>query len=103
MSREEFPESVKQNALTRQNNKCGSCGEDIESLRQIGQISHKYGEGARAHHMRHCQMGGTNEESNCVILCEACHYSVHNGGDYRNKASFLISSATDYDFFYKQE
>ncbi len=103
MEREEFPESVKLQALIRQNYTCGSCGEKIESLRQIGQISHKYGEGARAHHMRHCQMGGTNDVSNCVIICEACHYSAHNGGDYRNKSSFLISSAPDYEFFYKKE
>jgi NAD(P)-dependent dehydrogenase (short-subunit alcohol dehydrogenase family) len=28
-------------------------------------------------------LGGTNEPSNCVVVCWSCHYSVHEGGNYR--------------------
>ena len=94
---EEFTQATKQVALTRQKNRCASCGETIISLGQSGQKSHKYGEGAHAHHLRHIQQDGTKTSSNCVILCESCHYYVHKGGNYRSKA--VIASVSDYPFY----
>jgi 5-methylcytosine-specific restriction endonuclease McrA len=76
MERKEFTQATMKEALRRQKNKCGSCGTTIDSLGQLGQKSHKYGEGAHAHHMQHAKDGGTNLLSNCVILCESCHYSI---------------------------
>ncbi len=99
MSRQEFSTSTKQQALLRQKFKCGSCGEKITTLSQIGKQSHKQGEGAHGHHMRHDQQGGTNLLNNCVILCESCHYTVHNGGNYQNNQKFLIGKATDFPHF----
>lgn len=99
MDRQEFTTKTKQQALLRQKNRCASCGEPISSINQIGKVSHKYGEGAHAHHMKHCQHGGTNALSNCVILCEACHYSVHDGGNYRNSAKYLIGTRSDFAHF----
>ena len=99
MSRKEFSESTKKQALLRQEKKCASCGEEIINLGQIGKQSHKYGEGAHGHHMKHDQQGGTNMLSNCVILCESCHYSVHEGGHYRNKSKYLIGKASDFPYF----
>ena len=99
MNRSEFTKYTKQGGLSRQRFKCGSCGERITTLQQIGKQSHRFGEGAHAHHMKPCQHGGTNMLSNCVILCESCHYSVHAGGNYKNRAFYLISSATDYKYF----
>ena len=99
MTRKEFTTSTKQQALLRQKNKCGSCGEKITSLNQIGKKSHKYGEGAHGHHMKHDQQGGTNLLNNCVILCESCHYTVHNGGNYKNKSEYLIAKASDFSHF----
>lgn len=99
MKRNEFQQFTKQLALKRQKNKCASCGTKIFFLGQIGQSFHKYGEGARAHHMRHCQQGGDNSMSNCVVLCHSCHYSVHEGGRYRNSLVYLISHSSDYKYF----
>ena len=102
MARPEFDVLTMRDALERQGNKCGSCGETIKALGRPGQVSHKYGEIAHAHHMKHCQHGGTNHLSNCVILCYSCHYSVHNGGNFRNKSGYLIGYASDYPFFEKK-
>lgn len=99
MNREEFTQKTKQEALMRQKFKCASCGASIVSLKQIGKKHHEYGEGAHAHHMKHCQHGGKNMLSNCVILCESCHYSVHEGGRYRNRAKYLIAKASDFSYF----
>ena len=99
MSRTEFTDSTKMQALLRQKHKCASCGEKISSLKEIGKKSHKYGEGAHGHHMKHDQQGGTNHLSNCVILCESCHYTVHEGGHYRNKSSNLIGKESDFPHY----
>jgi hypothetical protein len=88
MSRPEFTISIQKSALGRQNNRCASCGEIIWCLGEEGREDHFYGEIAHAHHMKPCQLGGTNQFSNCVIICESCHYSAHGGGDYRNKDYF---------------
>ena len=99
MEREEFSNDTKKEALKRQHNKCASCGKEISDLGKEGQINHRFGEIVHAHHMRHCQHGGDNKLSNCVILCQSCHYSAHRGGDYRNKGTYLITKASDYHFF----
>ena len=86
MRREQnFSRVTKREALERQKHRCASCGETIHELESSGRESHKYGEAARAHHLIHVQQGGTNEIFNCVILCESCHYSIHEGGNYRSK------------------
>lgn len=51
VKRNEFQQFTKQLALKRQKNKCASCGTKLLYLGQIGQRDHKYGEGARAHHI----------------------------------------------------
>lgn len=90
MSRDEFTTATLQQALTRQKFKCACCGTKINGLGQSGQKSHQYGEGAHGHHMKPCLNGGANQLSNCVIICESCHYSVHGGGNYRNLGKFAI-------------
>lgn len=79
----EFSYTTQQQALTRQKKRCASCGTPILYLGQAGRSTHKFGEGAQAHHIRHIKAGGTEVLDNCVILCQACHYSVHEGGNYR--------------------
>lgn len=79
----EFPLGIPQQALTRQHNKCASCGTHIFGLGQTGRSAHRFGEGAQAHHIRHIKFGGTGSLDNCVVLCQSCHYSAHEGGNYR--------------------
>ncbi len=100
MSRLEFSNSTKKEALKRQKNKCAACGEKISMFGKQGQEEHRFGEIAHAHHMLHCQSGGDNSLENCVILCQSCHYTAHNGGDYRNKEDFLNFEPADFEFFY---
>jgi 5-methylcytosine-specific restriction endonuclease McrA len=99
MIRNEFSVDTMQRALARQKYFCASCGEKIISLGKAASSYHKFGEIAQAHHMKHCQLGGSSDLSNCVILCYSCHYSVHNGGDYRNRARYLITVTSDYKYF----
>lgn len=79
----EFTVSTQQQALARQHYKCASCGTNISGLGQTGQSSHLFGEGAQAHHVWHLKSGGPASLDNCVILCQSCHYSAHEGGNYR--------------------
>jgi len=85
-------------ALTRQGNKCASCGKKITTLGQAGRSTHEYGEIAHAHHMIPVKCGGTRQLSNCVILCQACHYSAHEGGNYR--FGTVVGSKKDFPHFY---
>jgi 5-methylcytosine-specific restriction endonuclease McrA len=94
---QEFSEQTKFKALCRQNYRCASCGESIQSLKAVGRINHSYGEAAHAHHIRHVQQGGTNDPFNCVIICESCHYSAHEGGNYRSRA--VWASQADFPYF----
>ena len=80
----EFDEITKHKALLRQGNRCASCGTSIFYLGNKGRSTHYYGESAQAHHIRPIKSGGTSSENNCVIICESCHYSVHEGGNYRH-------------------
>jgi 5-methylcytosine-specific restriction endonuclease McrA len=93
----EFSLATKRKALERQKHRCASCGETITTLENHGRTAHRFGEAARAHHVLHIQQGGTNEVANCVILCESCHYSVHEGGFYRSKA--VIADKSDYPHY----
>lgn len=86
--------TTKRLALERQRKGCACCGEGISRLEGEGRIDHKYGEAARAHHVVHLQQGGSNDLANCVILCESCHYSAHEGGNFRSKD--VLASESDY-------
>ena len=78
----DFSLATKESALARQGNQCASCGTSITWLGEAGRLDHRYGESGQAHHMVHVSLGGTDSERNCVILCQACHYSAHEGGNY---------------------
>ena len=98
MSRDnEFSQMTKIMALKRQKNKCGSCGTRIHGIYKIDAAHHKFGEHAEAHHIRHVQQGGTNAVFNCIIICKACHYSVHEGGNYRSKD--ILATQADFPHF----
>jgi 5-methylcytosine-specific restriction endonuclease McrA len=84
---QEFTEGTIQLAKVRQKNCCGSCGRDLLTS----------GEGMQAHHIIHVKFGGSNLVDNCVVLCKACHYSVHEGGNYRYGT--VIGRETDFPFF----
>jgi len=94
----EFSRPTQQLALARQKHRCAACGTHIYHLGEAGRAEHRFGEGARAHHMRHVKFGGTDSLDNCVILCQSCHYSVHEGGNYR--FGIVEGSQSDYPHFY---
>ena len=93
----EFSESTQRLALVRQRHRCASCGAAIVRLGNAGKQDHRYGEGAQAHHVRHIKYGGTSALHNCVILCQSCHYSAHEGGNYR--FGTVIGHESDYPHF----
>jgi len=78
-----FSRATQQRALVRQKYHCASCGTYISRLGERGRARHQYGESAQAHHIRHIKLRGSNSVGNCVILCWSCHYSAHEGGNYR--------------------
>lgn len=80
----DFSSATKQLALNRQKNRCAVCGERIISLGESGKEEHRFGEAANAHHATPIKSGGTKESDNCVIICRSCHYSIHEGGNYRH-------------------
>ena len=83
MSRpEDFSRSTQTQALARQDGMCASCGAKIFYLGGQGRSLHEFGEIGHAHHMRAVRLGGKGDLQNCVIVCEACHYSAHEGGNY---------------------
>ena len=94
---QQFTQATKREALVRQKNRCAGCGEQIGELGQLGRKNHKYGEAAHAHHVTHVQQGGTNALFNCVILCESCHYTAHEGGYYRSQA--IRADESDYPHY----
>jgi 5-methylcytosine-specific restriction endonuclease McrA len=93
----EFSRPTQELALTRQQRRCGSCGTQILRLGHAGQATHRYGERAQAHHIRHIKFGGTEFLDNCVILCDSCHYSVHEGGNYRYGT--VLGNVSDFPYF----
>lgn len=93
-----FSIQTKKNALLRQMNLCGSCGTNIHALGVQGKLKHEFGESAHAHHIRHVKFVGTNTVGNCIILCEACHYIVHEGGNYRHGT--VIGTPKDFLYYW---
>src|SRR4051794_34318896 len=93
----EFAKKTEKFALKRQKNRCACCGTTISKLGLAGAVDHRYGETAQAHHMLPIRVGGTNELSNCVILCQSCHYSAHEGGNYRRGT--VVACEADLEFF----
>src|SRR4051794_10913636 len=88
----EFEFDTQLRALNRQNLRCASCGTAIKALGEPGRAAHEYGEIAHAHHMKHAKFRDDDHPAtleklrhvdNCVILCITCHYSAHEGGNYR--------------------
>ena len=81
----------------RQQSVCASCGTPILNLGEAGRVIHKFGEGAQAHHVKHVKFGGTGDLSNCVILCNSCHYNAHEGGNYR--LGTVVGESADFPFY----
>jgi 5-methylcytosine-specific restriction endonuclease McrA len=82
----EFSIVTQRLALARQRLRCASCGTHIVQLGLSGRGVHNFGEGAQAHHVRHVKAGGLATLENCVVICQSCHYVVHEGGNYRHGA-----------------
>ncbi|MEK7778634.1 MAG: HNH endonuclease signature motif containing protein [Pseudomonadota bacterium] len=98
MMRKEFTVATQQFALHRQQFCCALCRTFITKLGEMGRLQHKYSEIAHAHHILHAKYGGTNTADNCVILCQSCHYSIHEGGNYRYGT--VICHRKDFPYFY---
>ena len=67
-----FTSDIKNHAYFRQHGRCGVCGikfDDVEG---------------HAHHINPKALCGANSLENCVLLCDNCHYIVHNHGYYRS-------------------
>lgn len=96
----EFSRAIQRLALARQRFLCASCGTRISGLGNAERAEHRYGEGARAHHVVHVKAGGQASGDNCVIICEACHYSAHEGGNYR--FGTVVGQESDYPYFHGQ-
>lgn len=96
--KQNFPHGTKLKALERQQSLCAMCGTTIFQLGQEGKKRHKYGEIAHAHHIVPIKYGGNNDTHNCIILCEACHYIAHEGGNYRHGT--VIGTISDFEHFY---
>ena len=94
---EEFARNVQMLALVRQRNYCASCGERISALGLGAQQNHHFGEAAHAHHMTPVRLGGKATLNNCVILCQSCHYSAHEGGNYRHGT--VVGRQSDFPYY----
>ncbi|MCA9298458.1 MAG: HNH endonuclease [Phycisphaerales bacterium] len=100
MSRAEFTRTVQHLALFRQGHRCAMCGTPILELGEAGRASHRYGEIAEAHHIRHAKCGGGNNVQNCVIICWSCHHTAHYGGNYRYRPPAHEQAApSDFEFY----
>ena len=93
----EFTRVTKELALLRQENHCAACGEFILAIGEFGREAHYFGESAEAHHVRPISQGGTDAIRNCVIICKSCHYTAHEGGNFR--FSDLRLTQSDYEYF----
>ena len=92
-----FSRKTKEEALARQRDRCASCGEQLFIFDDAEEEDETLGKAAHAHHMRHRKSNGANGVENCVILCKPCHYSVHEGGNYR--FGTVESDENDYPYF----
>jgi len=98
---EEFPRAMQQQALERQGFVCASCGETIRALGEPGRPDNRFGEIGHAHHIKHAKFGGRAIVENCVIICQSCHYSAHEGGNYR--WGTVVGKTEDFPFFKKKK
>ena len=55
-------EGIRQKALAEQGRRCGKCG-------KAGRME--------VHHKVELQRGGTNAQSNLLVLCRDCHIAAH--------------------------
>lgn len=94
----EFASHTKLQALTRQDFLCASCASLIVPVSGKKLISVAWGESVDAHHRRPMiKHGGGGNVENCVILCDSCHYSAHEGGNYRRGT--VWGRIKDYPYF----
>jgi 5-methylcytosine-specific restriction endonuclease McrA len=93
----EFDPGTQFAALKRQIFRCASCGAEITALGEAGREDHEFGEIAHAHHMVKAMNGGNPLLDNCVILCQSCHYSAHEGGRYWKGT--VEAAEDDFEFF----
>lgn len=72
MTRREFGAKVKLAAWERSGGRCeaSDCGRKIV-----------VGIGPEFHHQIPCELGGTNDPGNCVVLCIPCHRAVTKSED----------------------
>ena len=74
----EFSPGVRNDAFFRQGRRCGVCGLSFDDQQEFG------------HHVIPDQSGNAADTAdrflrtvdNCVMLCDSCHYIVHEGGLY---------------------
>ena len=77
-----FTDKTRKAAFARQQMVCACCGDYLGNLYD------------NAHHVVPNQVGRANdaghawlrEVDNCVILCDSCHFRVHQDGKYENGA-----------------
>jgi 5-methylcytosine-specific restriction endonuclease McrA len=97
-SEKEFSAQIKLHALARQDFLCASCASLIAPFTARKLMSAAWGESAHAHHRKPVKSGGGGNVENCVILCESCHYSAHEGGNY--KSGKVWGRIRNFPFFY---
>ena len=97
-SESEFTAQIKMQAWSRQDFLGGSCGELIVPFGGKKLVSVAWGESAHAHHRKPVKIGGGGNVENCVILCESCHYSAHEGGNYKHGT--VWGRIKDFPYFY---
>ncbi|MGJ5814508.1 HNH endonuclease [Paludibaculum fermentans] len=90
--------ATKRTALARQKSLCATCGTEIQTLATSGREMHKFGEAAHAHHIKHAKFGGDASVNNCVIVCDSCHYCIHEGGRYRHGT--VVGEISDFPYYY---
>ena len=67
-----FSSKTKNDARYRQDGVCGVCGRNLDACWE------------EAHHILRQADGGNDGVGNCVILCDTCHYRVHNDGRFKS-------------------
>ena len=93
--RAEFTQKTMDEALYRQDNRCGSCGAYIHSFGKDSARGHAFGEWVEAHHIRHANAGGNASLQNCVIICKSCHYSAH-GSVFQDNSETMQGKPKDF-------
>ncbi|WP_417064451.1 HNH endonuclease [Gordonibacter urolithinfaciens] len=66
---------MRQRVIARQQGRCASCGKVCAELSggrwRTGRL------GGQVHHIVPLSRGGSNQDTNAVLLCEACHRRAH--------------------------